>query len=687
MSDPPASTYLIGGAAMPTVSTPAFKYNPARKFQHKALEWIHDDDREPVSVLTAPTGGGKTAVIAALADASEQTLCVYPTNALVNAQTAALEQEGLEVIRVTSETLEGTGDERAQHLLSIAQRGQRGNHDVMVTNPDILQAIIQDMYFSPGDRILQFYSLFDAAVFDEFHYYDELSASGLLMQIKVLSERGSYIDPGDLGKRKFPQILLSSATPDNSFIEHITDDLNLTVRHVTGTVQACDLQTSSDAPSAKSDLLYNSSEKTPNKIDIDGIDPASTALDEVKKTVDPSQRFRFPMRVNRWDQYIMDDLNAVVQRLRETVEDAYEGGEPVAAIIFNSAARSNEFQQYLYETDQWLYEQTAKDNGYDTGADRSLPDEFAVLNTTSKGEVGLDFDIKRLVMVRPFTGTAFIQRIGRAGRQSPATVDVYGLDDPNWPPVQSYPDFLRRVLDVHSDSALNRERLREVIGLRAARALRSRFEGDRYANDDIWDDFGDLPRQSHWRSFLDAVEDAIDHMNESVLPPFDRAGKRTLHAIQEAVKGLDSLRGRTISHPVTYPLGDGSDQTEYDLLRALQHYTIDTISHDQRLHLKDTDETGSLRGIYCGFPQDGDGIDLTRTEWQIEKQLQEGYLQQASGADLSEADVSSGMLQRFFDVLPLSAALVPEKIQTSQYLITCNTEYGGVKAIDDQHST
>ncbi|MFC7132352.1 MULTISPECIES: DEAD/DEAH box helicase [Salinibaculum] len=690
MTDPePADRYLIGGAGLPTTMPDTdFPHEPARQFQATALAWIHDTDAAPVATLEAPTGSGKTAVIAALSRAMGHTLCLYPTNALVNAQAAELEAAGLDVQVVTSDTLSGTGDDRTRELIEYAQRGQRGAHDVIVTNPDILQAVLQGLYFSPGDDILRIYGLFDAAVFDEFHYYDALAASGLLTQIKVLSERGAVLSPDGDDELTPPRFLLSSATPDTAFIDHVIEDIGLSADRITACLQPLDFAMSTQAPPPDADLLYRHDEHATTTAQeqtrtYESQSLTDATLDATIEGTCPGDisRFRSPMLVNRYPNRIGDAFEQIAERLRRTVSRAYDGGGPIAAVIFNSAARSNAFYQFLQTTyDDAFANLVVKDNGYDTGARRSLPDEFAVLNTTSKGEVGLDFDVQRLVMASPFTASAFIQRIGRAGRQSPAIVDLYGLDDPTWPPVQSYPEFLQRVMEARPEPSTSRERLRALSGMRAAAAIHDRDEGHG-VSDAVYADFGDFPEQSRWRSFLEdlgSAQQALDEESDALLggPAIDRAGSRAVRAAMEAFKGLRSLRGRSVSHPVRYPRGDGHERTEYDLVRALQHYSVGDITDGNVLTLWDASEGVDVRGYYPGKPADGDGIDLTQASWDIEDVLTAGYTGYAKHGQLDNVAVSETDLLDWFRLVPLRSMLVPAEIRAGRVTITIETHEG-----------
>lgn len=683
-------TYLVGGSAIPT-TTPdpgdLFKYSKARDFQQQALQWLTDRDAPPVAALSAPTGSGKTAVIAAVAKEVDKTVCVYPTNALANAQETALEEEyGLDVQVVTGPTLSGAGTERARELL---QSAQRRDQDVFLTNPDILQAVIQNLYTNSGDRIMGLFEQFGAAVYDEFHYYDELAASGLLMQIKVLAERGATIDPRDPDTKRPPRVILSSATPDQSFIEHLREDIELDISPIEAAIQPLDVSPLERSPEPREQLIYQiagepSVTARTNSQSIQRKGLQKIDFKTLVEDADPIERFRYPMLIKRHDGWIADQFDAVASRLQQTVDTSYEGGDPIAAVIFNSAARSNAFYKFLCGNYPELAGKTVKDNGYDTGANRQLPDEYAVLNTTSKGEVGLDFDIQRLIMEVPRTATAFIQRIGRAGRDSPAIVDLYGLDDPGWPPVQSYPEFLRRVTETITDQSLARHQLRELIGLRAAWALQSRIDSEWYVPDEMWEDFGDFSNQSRWRNFIEALLDAGELLDTDSIfgPQLDKPASRAVRGAINAVQGLNTLRGRGLQHQVTYPRGDSSEHTEYDLLRALQHYDIDSIGATDTVHLIDNDDQETLRGYYPGKPGGSDGIDLNAPNYDIERALTDGFHAYAQAGSLDETDFNRERLQQFFDVMPLAAALLPREILAGWYTITCNLDRGEVDQID-----
>jgi CRISPR-associated endonuclease/helicase Cas3 len=658
----PASVYAIGGAGIPVeVAQDGFPFPQARGFQATALDWIRTDDA-PVGCLSAPTGSGKTAVIASLARDSSRILCLYPTNALVAAQAATFESEfGLDVEIVTGDTLTGTGDVRSQNLMQYGTDPSLG--DVVITNPDILQAVLHGLYFSPGSKILEFFSHFEAAVYDEFHYYDPLAASGLLMQIKVLSERGAYRTRD--GSRVFPKILLSSATPDDQFISHVRDDLGLSVEEITSELAQLDIV---EETVGGTELVYDISSVTAAKTQ----PPDVSSREPPKLSAVPTgvERFRYPMCVRRRAGYIGNQFEELAALLSARDHHTQNGK---AAVIFNSAARSNEFYRYLTNSHPDLAADTRKDNGYDTGDSEVVPGDFCILNTTSKGEVGLDFNLDHLIMATPHTATGFIQRIGRAARHSPAVVDLYGLDDPLWPQEQSYPNFLQRVIQTLPTPATTRDRLRNLVGLRAARALHTRYEDDMYHSPDIDADFRNFDTRAKWQSFMAAVDTAealrTNGVDDPFAPSLGRPAATTITIVAAGLDGLDSLRGRSVTHPITYPRGDRQARTEYDLIRALRHHTIQDVTEE--LIILGVKPPKRLRGTYpanLGNKQ----FDLLASDYELEEQLQRAYQNQVQTADLSETDLSKEILQHFGQVVNFTRLLHPHKIETNDYVIKCS---------------
>ena len=590
-------------------------FDHARAFQNRVAEWVHHGD-EPVAVLRAPTGAGKTATFHELIEANDITLLVYPTNALLKQQASRFEEEDVATKVLTGDTLEGRHRKRTENLLQAVNKFA-SDHEVVVTNPDILQAIIQDMY--SGSQAMDFFDRFDAIVYDEFHFYGDLAASGLLLQTRIIADRNPNA-----------QILLASATPNEAFVNFVQSAFELPVKTI--------------------DSEY----------DPDG------------------DQFRHEIQLERHGaDRIMDDRESVVERLQDAL-DGVAPGETQAVVVFNSVKDSNDFHEYLEEYHPDLFERVEKDNGFDTND----PDfdintrEFSILNTTSKGEVGLDYDIRTLIMETPRGPTAasdFLQRFGRAGRMAEATVDVYGLGQVSWSDEMSFPEFTSNIYSALNDSKMDRPGLGDLVALRAAHALYVR--GHRY-NPELRDDFATVDGYNRWYGFIESVDEALDDVGDlgSPLQSNDLEAK-FLKFTRHCFDVFQGLRGRSLSGSVKYPRGDRVALTNYDLLTTLRHYDIAEIENDDVIVLEKVrgeypmQVTAHLPG-YESRPR-----DYSSSIGDIEEQLSKWVHREINrGKFDTTADVSSELLHLFFKRIRITEAVVPELVRCGEFEITVETD-------------
>lgn len=620
---------IVEGAAIATEPpNEGFKrrgFTHARAFQNRTAEWVRDSDAEPVSVLRAPTGAGKTATFHELIDENNLTLVIYPTNALLNQQAERFERE-FDVARLSGDTLSGHGDARTENLLTYADRFK--GHDVVVTNPDILQAIIQDLYRG-STKPMTFFNHFNAVVYDEFHFYGDLAASGLLLQIHVFLDRRPTID-----------VLLASATPDESFVSFVDDELSVPIRDLSA------------------------------------------------EYVEEGDRFREDVIVKRYEEAsIADHQEAVATRLREHIGEADDLTTPRVVLVFNSVAASNDFHTYLSEEFPDVFEHAAKDNGFDTNdSDAQLDEEtFFVLNTTSKGEVGLDFDIRTLFMETPATPTSFLQRFGRAGRQHEATVYVFGLGEMSWPERLSYPAFVETIyegLDGERSATQDHSTLRALMGLRAAYAIHTRMERVEWFGEELREDFESVTEYGTWAAFVRSVTAAVDGVGEFGHPVVNNSTTHNLLAFTvHCFEAFRSLRGRSLPVSVRYPRGDRLALTTYDLLTALRYYDIDDIENDGTIAVSRRAGDG-LVAISARFPgYENRPLDYGGSYREIRETF-EGWVRPEIGeAKLDRADVDAGLMNRFYEVIDYPEVVQPIEVRHGYHIIHVDSDGGGPPTI------
>jgi len=595
------------------------EFDHARAFQNRVAEWVHEGD-EPVAVLRAPTGAGKTATFHELIDVHDLTLLVYPTNALLHQQQERLEKEDVSAKALSGDTLEGRGHQRTENLLRFVNRFA-ADHGVVVTNPDILQAVVQNLY--RGNQAMEFFDQFDAIVYDEFHFYDDLAASGLLLQTRIIADR-----------QPNAQIMLPSATPNESFVSFVRSNFALSVR-------------------------------------------------DISATYDPSgDPFRHDVTIHRREaDRIADAHEKVVPRLRDAIEGV-EPGETRAVVVFNSVKDSNDFHAYLESEHPDLFERAEKDNGFDTNdPDLDLDEvEFSILNTTSKGEVGLDYDIRTLIMETPAGPTAasdFLQRFGRAGRQAEATVDIYGLGQVPWPDEMGFKGFVQRVYDTLRSSQMDMDALADLVGFRAAYALQDRYSrASSRINPELREDFTTVERYGRWRRFIESIAETLDDVGGlgASLQENDPEAK-LLRFTRHCFGVFRGLRGRSLSGDIRYPRGDRMALTSYDLLTTLRYYDISGIEDGDVIVLRQVRDgypmqvTARLEG-YESRPR-----NFSNTTQDIEQELQRWIHDEIDRANLDGAvDVSSELLHLFFKRIRITNAAVPTTVRCGEYEIQVETE-------------
>lgn len=623
--------FEVAGASLATeLPEPALEdrgFEHARAFQNRVVEWIHGG-RSPVSVVRAPTGAGKTATFYELIDSRDMTLLVYPTNALLRQQRERFDNDDVDVAVLNANTLDGHGHERTEQLLGFVNK-YATEYDAVLTNPDILQAAIQDMYV--GSDPMRFFNKFDAIVYDEFHFYEALSASGLLLQIKIIAER-----------QYDPKILLASATPNEEFVDFLREQVGLTVRDI--------------------DADY----------DPDG------------------DQFRHRMVVRRHEaRKIIDDRDEIASELKEEVETVGDYDDPEIVLVFNSAKDSNDFHDFLYHEYQTVFEHTAKDNGFDThdtGADLDKK-EFLILNTTSKGEVGLDYDVTSLYMEKPFSASAFLQRFGRAGRQSEATVDIYGLGQGPWGEDVDFPTFVNQVYEGLDSTQMNQNRLADLVGFRAAYAIAQREESSNWFNQELREDFEtNIDRYDQWYGFIQAVNAELGEIKDGFGPGKYQQNDpeaKLLNFTKQCLNTFQGLRGRSLSASIKYPRGDRLGVTTYDLSTTLRSYDIVDV-HDDNILVLGTSDDSVLSTVTARLPAyETEPTQYDQSRGEIEELLQTKIHRHIDQAELNhEFAVSTELLHRFFRIIEIVDAIIPSRITTSEYNIEIDSSSTGPPKID-----
>lgn len=625
------SEFTVAGASLavekPLSPLAERGFDHARSFQNRVVEWIHDGTA-PVAALRAPTGAGKTATFFELIESGEMTLLVYPTNALLRQQRERFEEAGIAVSVLTGETLEGHGHVRTNNLLRHLNP-YAADHQVVLTNPDILQAAVQALY--RGGDVMRLFNLFDAIVYDEFHFYDAIAASGILLQCKILSERQTD-----------PKILLASATPNEDFVAFLDEAVGLDVHGI-------------EAP-----------------YDDDG--------DQFRQSVQV---------VRRGGETILEKREVVATALREEIQAFGGYDDPHAVVVFNSAKESNDFHDYLYREHPDVFEHAVKDNGFDTDDESvDLDDEqFFVLNTTSKGEVGLDYDVQLMFMETPHAPSDFLQRFGRAGRQSEATVHVFGLGKGPWGDDVGFQTFASQIYEGMDADEMKRSLLSNLVGFRAALAIADREEQPNWFNQELREDFqSNVETFGRWRAFIAAVErecGAIQHGFEAGKYPENSPEANLLEFTRSCFDAFRGLRGKSLPASIEYPRGDRSGVTTYDLTSTLRNYDVADVRDGEILVVTPADG-GARSTVTARLPAyETQPTKYDRPTWKIEKQLQTKIRREIDRVERTdEFAVDTGLLQQFYDMISIVNSVVPSRLTTAEYDLVVDDPANGAPSLD-----
>jgi CRISPR-associated endonuclease/helicase Cas3 len=364
----------LDGVALRTYDEPyAFGYSP---YGHQVrLRELFDESDRFVAVNDSPTGGGKTSswLEPALAHRLD-TVAVYPTNALVEDQRLGIEEhaEAVEhdvaVLKVTSDSL---SQKRAEHgVQSNAKaidrwiREHRGKQRLFLTNPDIFVMMCRDLYAEPARAFKQF----ELAVVDEFHRAGLKEQNTLRYLLDELLERdNAWLD----------RVVFLSATPDEE--QEATFDRAMTVPYH----RVTDRDDGQHEPQG--------AEKR----------PFADSLDEEWRAVMP------PIELELRTAPTFGTADVLLDDEPESTLEFCRGGRTVLMLD-----GIHEVERVFTWLDDKLDRRVERIDGFHSENKREKLKSFDVLVSNSAVEVGIDFDVDRILFAghdRP----AFLQRLGR----------------------------------------------------------------------------------------------------------------------------------------------------------------------------------------------------------------------------------------------------------------------------------
>lgn len=529
-----------------------FIYDKPRDFQKKFIDWLNKDNSESIISVNAPTGAGKTAMFKQLIkDSSGIVLLIYPTNTLIKDQKDTLEKmDDISVNYLTSDKLHKHGIDRSRELKN---HFRDINTDVIITNPDIIQSVIQGLYVDPVGDLLEIFEYCSGIVYDEFHFYDNFTSSGIILQTKIIENR--------LNKLGNVNIVFSSATPNVNYYE-IFEKLDLDYKSIQSNI--C-----SDTTIKNNDDINNSNNTTDNTTD---------------NTTNKS-KFRCDTKMYIHSNYIKDNINNICKSIEKNINNIdINKNEYQIAVICNSVKISNLLYNKLINRNTNITDRIIKDNGYDTNDNTTVNMKGSILITTSKAEVGLDHDIQYLYMDEPYNDPdSFIQRFGRAGRDSKANIHVYGLGKLNLKKNMSYKQFVDNIYDIMEKQTINTNKIIELIGLRSAYAIYIRENIKTQSKKDLQS----VPKHNKWLQFIQQFKSN----SERYVP---REIQNIVSIINYSLENLKYLRGQSTNIKVKYQKGTQKTITNYSLLSVLNQYNIQKITNNNILIVNEKNNNNNI---------------------------------------------------------------------------------------------
>lgn len=328
----------------------------------------------------SPTGSGKTiSWLKPVLDAKMKVIAVYPTNALVIDQ----KKQADEMIRqfrydpheyhvqaITSDLLneekklypDETGLRKGQLLNRIIRKG-RGRGLILLTNPDILTLALKDAYYEHNIR--EAVRSMDMIIVDEFHLASVKQSDMLLFMMHEIN---------DDKRSNLSKFVFLSATPNHSIVERARRvGLNVTVLNDKSMPLSCSCGRPV-LPILKLEMRSGAIYKT--------------------------------------YELIKDDLDYFVEFCKQSKPD---GKNVRTVFIVDGIYEVDEIFNVLSEALTDL--RIERVDGLHP-ATRDKLDNFDVLVSNSSVEVGIDFDVDRLVF-SGYSKSKLLQRIGRL-RNKPA---------------------------------------------------------------------------------------------------------------------------------------------------------------------------------------------------------------------------------------------------------------------------
>lgn len=364
-----------------------------------------------IAVNDSPTGGGKTSSwLAPALEEKRNTIAIYPTNALITDQKEAIQKQIEETVEHDVTVVMATAD----RLAEVSKRFNANSHgavldawlrqerrqteqQILLTNPDIFVMLRRDLYRKPNRE----YKNFELAVVDEFHRAGRKEQNTL----RYLLDEMQSEDDAVVALR---QVAFLSATPDSRQERLFEDAMEAPYHCVTKKSQS----------ERKSFIDFSNADWHP-------------VMPPVELEIRTAPTF--------------GTADKIIAAEDETVSFC-RGGRTI--VMLDGIHEVNRVYTWLQDK---IDAQVERIDGFYSENKEEKLQRFDVLVSNSAVEVGIDFDVDRIL----FAGhnrDSFLQRLGRLRSEA------------EWQKARCYvPKSIARALSEYNKETLSRTTLGTVL--------------------------------------------------------------------------------------------------------------------------------------------------------------------------------------------------------------------------------
>lgn len=404
------TTLHLEGVALRTYDTDyPFDIDP---YAHqRELRRLFRESDQFVAINDGPTGGGKTSSwLAPVLEDQRDAIAVYPTNALIADQREAIErianrevEHNVAVLRATAASIDAISDQFTAKSKGailddwLRQHRRSADQRILLTNPDIFVMMRRDLY---GSEIRE-YKNFEVAVVDEFHRADRKEQNTLRFLIDEMQSEDDAIVA-------LNQVAFLSATPDDRQERLFERAMAAPYRRVT-----------------------------------------ETGGDERRSFVEPPADgwvgIMPPVELDVRTAPTFGTADALLEDGEETLSFC-DGGRTV--VILDGIHEVGRLHSWL---DEHLRGNVERIDGFYSEEKEAKLGRFDVLVSNSAVEVGIDFEVDRLLFAAS-DRDSFLQRLGRLRTETnPQHARCY------------IPQSAADILSEHRNQSITRDELDSIL--------------------------------------------------------------------------------------------------------------------------------------------------------------------------------------------------------------------------------